>query len=76
MPVRGERQDRDGVKRTSSGANMRTLPSARRSEPPAQKAPPALSRIRKAINAPPSARLIPVQSQPEASGAIYVLDHS
>ncbi len=37
--VRGERQRRSGVKRTSSGPNVRVLPSAPRSVPPAHSAP-------------------------------------
>jgi hypothetical protein len=37
---------------------------------------PSLPRMRKAISAPPSSRLAPSQSQPEASAAQDSLDHS
>ena len=44
--------------------------------PPDHRAWPSLVRMRNAMNAPPSSRLIPVQSQPAASWAMYSLDHS
>ena len=67
---------RPGTKRTSAGAKTVVRPAASRQAPPAQSALPSGRRMRNAISAPPSARFTPTQSQPEASGARYSLDHS
>ena len=76
MPVRGERQRRTGVKRTSSGPSTVLAPDASLSVPAPQIALPSPSRIWKPISPPPSCRLMPIQSQPRASSGRISLDHS
>ena len=76
MPVRGERQWRRGSKCTSAGGWMRMLPSRALVLAAAQMARPSWSRMRKAIRPPPSARLMPIQSQPRAPSGKISLDHS
>ena len=58
------RQRRCGTKRTSSLANTRSAPAALRWLPPAYRVLPSARRRRNAVSAPPSSRLMPIQSQP------------
>jgi hypothetical protein len=64
------------VKLTSSDAKLRAAAPLRRKLPPAYTPVPSARRSLNAVNALPSARFMPIQSQPAACGGRKASLHS